>query len=294
MPKLIYLARHNNQILDDTEGHITHGFKNHGWEVVEIQEENYLSSPTEADLYLWNHWDNRDGLKWLKENCKGIKAFWYFDKVWQRALERDELTTREKLIRDYLEIVDYGFIGDGTYVNNHPNPKFRILRQGMGERLMDQGLGTVRGLGQGKIAFAGSLYGERELWAKKLKDVYGNDFQIVSGFYNRDLYDFCAETPIIVAPMYSIDNYYWGNRVYMITGSGGFLIHPRCKDLEKEFKDSEEIVFYDWTMDDLYEKIDYYLARPEEREKIRLAGFEKTKKDYNFTKRVGELLSYLK
>jgi len=291
--KLVYVGRHFNPILDPTEQHISYGFRQHGWEVVEIQEDSYQSAPIEADLYLFNHWDSKEGLNWLKENCKGKKAFWYFDKVWQRTNEREELTTREKLIKDYLEVVDYGFIGDGTYVLKYPNPKFRILRQGMGERLMNQGLGTSKGLCNAKIAFTGSVYGEREQWVQKLKNRYGNDFQVVSGFYNRDLFDLCAEVPIILAPTYFVDDYYWGNRCYLITGSGGFLIHPRCKDLEKEFEDKKEIVFYDWTMDDLYEKIDYYLEHKEERERIRLAGFERTKRDYNFTKRVGELLSYL-
>lgn len=68
------------------------------------------------------------------------------------------------------------------------------------------------------------------------------------------------------------------------------MIHPYCADLAKEYEDGKEIVFYT-SMEDLKEKIDYYLSHPEERERIRAAGYNKTRKEYTYTQRIKELCS---
>lgn len=285
--KIIYIANHGNQILDDTEGHISYGFRKLGHEVIEIQENQAeVAREMAGDLILFHHWDRPERFDILN-SIKGIKAFWYFDKVWGE---------RPKIIQDNLKVVDYAFMVDGTYVKQYSNVKFRVLRQGIGDRLIEQGLGNPRPtFYQGEIGFTGGIYSEeRRHWAAELREYYGDRFVIYNNIYNRDLFDLCATLKIMLAPPHPSDDHYWGNRVYLMTGSGGFLIHPYCKDLTREYKDRKHIVYYDpANIHKLCAFIDYYLDNSEEREKIRLAGFERTKEKFTFTHRVKELLGYL-
>jgi spore maturation protein CgeB len=70
------------------------------------------------------------------------------------------------------------------------------------------------------------------------------------------------------------------------TGRGGFTIYPNIVGLDAFFEDKKEIVFYEHgNLNDLKTKIDYYLKNDEERESIRMAGFERTKKDHTYVNR---------
>lgn len=84
---------------------------------------------------------------------------------------------------------------------------------------------------------------------------------------------------------------YWSNRIYEMIGRGGFFISPRAEGLEEEFVDGEHAIFYEPNnYRDLKEKVDWYLAHDEEREKIRLAGFERCRERFTYKSRCGELL----
>jgi spore maturation protein CgeB len=61
------------------------------------------------------------------------------------------------------------------------------------------------------------------------------------------------------------------------------------------FRDREEAVFYafgNWTQ--LKNLIDYYLVNDVEREDIRRAGHERTKRDHTYTRRMTEMLEVLR
>lgn len=253
---IIYNQPRNLQS-DDTEGHIAHAIK---------------QIPTDLDIYLFHKTYNPP------EGFKGLKVCWYFDKLWK---------DRPEWMKDILEKVDYVFMSDETWARNNPHPKIRIMRQGIGDR--DVSLGNKTGRYKGKIAFLGSVYGERALWASKLKERYGSDFQAYNSVFNRDLYDLCADIPIIIAPEYPSDDYYWSNRIYLTLGSGGFMIHPHLKGLDREYIDGEHYVSYT-DFNDMCEKIDYYLANPQERNDIRLKGYNKTITSYTYTTRWQEIL----
>lgn len=80
--------------------------------------------------------------------------------------------------------------------------------------------------------------------------------------------------------------YYTSDRLFESTGRGGFTIYPRIKGLDEYFEDGKEIVFYEHgNLHDLQKKINYYLEHDDERETIRKAGFERTKKDHTYIKR---------
>lgn len=80
--------------------------------------------------------------------------------------------------------------------------------------------------------------------------------------------------------------YYYSDRLFEVPGRGGFSIFPNIKGVEECYEKDKEIVLYKHgDLDDLKLKIDYYLAHPEERELIRQAGYERTKRDHTYIKR---------
>ncbi len=271
--KIVYYAGFSNkQRSDDTEGHIAHSLEKLGHEVECVQEgsSGYFS----GDLFLFHKAPIED-LKKVVFN--GPKVCWYFDKVWDK---------RVKWMKDALEWADKIYITDGGWVKNNPNEKFEILYQGIGDDLSK----GVRRDFEGKIVFTGEVYGERYEFVQLLNAIYESDFKVYCRAFNQVLRDLCVSIPIFVAPKFPSDDHYWSSRVYQTIGSGGFLIHPYCSDLAKEYEDGKEIVYYR-NNDELKEKIDYYLAHPEERERIRMAGYEKTIKNYTYTQRIKQLCS---
>jgi len=62
------------------------------------------------------------------------------------------------------------------------------------------------------------------------------------------------------------DNY-WSNRVYIIGGYGGFLMHPASKGLAEQFVPNEELVFYN-DVDHLALLLNKALDNPEYCKKI--------------------------
>ena len=128
-----------------------------------------------------------------------------------------------------------------------------------------------------------------------LKERYGEKFERfghlpdnqVRGLPLNELY---ANTKIVVGDSQPSD-YYWSNRLYETLGRGGFLLHPYTKGIEEEFEDGKHLVLYERdNMKDLFEKIDYYLAHDDEREKIRKAGHEHVKKHFTYKQRCIELM----
>lgn len=98
-----------------------------------------------------------------------------------------------------------------------------------------------------------------------------------------------ADAKIAIGDTLNIDfkyPYYASDRLFEQPGRGAMQIFPDIKGLDKYYKDGEEIVFYrHGDLDDLKSKIDYYLAHQEERESIRKAGFERTKRDHTYVQR---------
>jgi spore maturation protein CgeB len=88
--------------------------------------------------------------------------------------------------------------------------------------------------------------------------------------------------------------YYTSDRLFESTGRGGFTIYPRIKGLEEYFEDEKEIVFYEHgNLEDLSNKIDKYLEDEAEREKIRMAGHERTKTEHTYINRWSAILQEL-
>jgi hypothetical protein len=257
--RIVYNAQ-GNKNSDDTEGHIRRALKELGHEVV---------SGGNGDIYLFHKEFNPP------PSFRGKKVCWYFDKIWK---------DRVNWFNDIYPRVDLMFITDWTWGKEYP--KCRLLRQGIGD--YEKGIYEDRGI---DVAFVGNPYGQREELVEKLKKWYGERFKVYERQYNRSLNNLCASVPIFVAPEFPSDDDYWSNRVYLLTGSGGFVIHPRLKGLEREWGDN--LVYYD-NLDDLKEKVDYYLLHPKERKKMNIKEYNYCVKNFTYKKRVEDLIKCIK
>lgn len=260
---ILYNSKPNPES-DNTEGHIKYALEKLGHTVV---------TEGNADLYLFHKTFNPP------KDFTGKKVMWYFDKVWNG---------RASYINEVLPLIDLALLTDETWVNKQKNPKLRVLRQGIGE----EDACYADKLRVPEIVFCGSVYGERTAWVKALKERYGDEFTVVNNKFNKGLYDLCASAKIIVAPQYPSDDHYWSNRIYLILGSGGFLIHPRLSGLFSEYEEGKHYVGYE-SLDELFFKIDTFLNNKDARKKIKVAGQEKTHKDYTYTKRCQTLLEHV-
>jgi hypothetical protein len=128
-----------------------------------------------------------------------------------------------------------------------------------------------------------------------LRETYGERFLHVGGdgdtgtIRGDALNRIYARSKIAIGDTLNINfnyPYYSSDRLFESTGRGGFTIYPNIVGLDAFFEDKKEIVFYEHgNLNDLKTKIDYYLKNNEERENIRMAGFERTKKDHTYVNR---------
>ena len=82
-------------------------------------------------------------------------------------------------------------------------------------------------------------------------------------------------------------------RTFETTGCGTFLLTNYTPGLEKLFDIGKEIVVYN-DLNDLDNKVRYYLENEEEREKIAKAGYERSKKDHTYYERAKILVNIIK
>jgi spore maturation protein CgeB len=82
-------------------------------------------------------------------------------------------------------------------------------------------------------------------------------------------------------------------RDFEVTGCGAFLLTDHARRLDSMFKPGEEIVCAS-SVDELREMVDYYLSHPGERDEIAKKGQIRAYQDHTYTKRMEELISFVK
>ena len=78
-------------------------------------------------------------------------------------------------------------------------------------------------------------------------------------------------------------------RVFEVPGAGGFLMTENADGLDKVYRIGAEISIYDG-IQDLAEKIRYFIEHPEERDRIALEGYFRTRDEHTYEMRFGILL----
>lgn len=294
---ILYIANHQAGG-NDEEGAIYDALTALGHSVERCEERKATKTPPPSnicDLVLFHHWPHCR----LISHLTVPKVFWRFDLVrFTDPLLSSATEARLAWCREALTIADLGFCTDGDFVQNDASGKLVHLTQGADNRVMRY---TTYHGGGPAILFAGTLvHGWRRTGqVSSLLERYGDRFKIIGdrghepARYGEALAQLIETTEIVLAPCDPVTANYWSNRVYVTLGFGGFLLHPWSSGLACHYTPNEEIVFYN-TADDCFEKIDYYLARPAERDRIRRAGYERTLKEHTYRHRVRQLLATVK
>lgn len=81
------------------------------------------------------------------------------------------------------------------------------------------------------------------------------------------------------------------HRSYAIPASGGFMLHERNSEVLQLYREGEEIGCFD-SVEELADKIDYYLVRAAEREALARAGHARCVPAYSYDNRMAELLRW--
>ena len=107
-------------------------------------------------------------------------------------------------------------------------------------------------------------------------------------FRGTDLNDFYATVKIVVGDSVPSPEY-WSNRLYETLGRGGFIIFPEIEGIKKEYP---MLPTYKG-LDDLKEKIDYWLEHDIERTKLQIEMFDFTRINYTYKIRCQTILKIL-
>ena len=78
-------------------------------------------------------------------------------------------------------------------------------------------------------------------------------------------------------------------RVFDIMSAGGFVLSNYQRELADLFVVDKEIVLYE-SLEELIDKVQYYLKNEQQRKKIALAGYEKVKRCYTYTKVLEQII----
>lgn len=200
---------------------------------------------------------------------------------------------------DFYKSIEYFFTVDklmADWFNQNTQVKGRFLPAGVYDR---ECYFEPTGKPVNSVAFVGSK-GYHPEWPYRpqlidqLERHYGEQFHHIgkdgaTSMRGDELNRFYASTKVVVGDTLCINfdyPYYLSDRIFETTGRGGFIIHPYIKGLEDLFEIGKEIITYEYgDFNDLYAKIDYYLQNDEERERIRIAGHERTKRDHTYKNR---------
>lgn len=314
--KIVFLG--NFGVDFSSETHHKKSLESLGHEVLALQEtqagsEEILDEAAKADMFVWVHthgWETPGSLSmetvlnYLKK--MGVPTVTYHLDLWlglqrQADLEKDSVYktighffTVDKQMADWFNenteveghYLPAGVFGEDCYMVPQTEELVYQNRPPIPVYLND-------------VIFVGSK-GYHPEWKYRpqlidwLKLIYGDRFKHYGGdglgvVRGKELNQLYADTKIAIGDSLSLNfNYpgYWSDRIYETTGRGGFIIHPEIEGLETQFEYGKEIATYKFgDFDGLEKTINYYLENPDEREAIRLAGFERTKRDHTYAKR---------
>jgi len=251
--KIVY---YGNFASHASEEYIAQALERQGVEVVRMQRNKYSLNDV--------HQATKDADYLLYPKTKGyIKSYcpqvcWLFDLYFNLPNTFNRDASKAPMFR-----ADYVFTSDGGNEENWEKLKInhQTLRQGVDK----DGKYMVEPDYKYDVAFVGGLtYEYRSKLVTFLKKHY--KFKIVQDQFAHNLNHELSKVKIVVGDSVPSPKY-WSNRVYEITGRGGFLIHPHVEGLRDEFPDM--VQFEHGNFDELKEKIDYYLVHDDERESIK-------------------------
>ena len=316
MANIVFLG--NFEVSYSSENHHAKSLESLGHTVVKLQEQKakshvILDQALNSDLFIWVHthgWETTGRITMdnvlLQLKQAGVQTITYHLDLWfgldrQKDLQEDNFYktighffTVDKLMADWFNenthvkghFVPAGVYDKECYIHESYSPdKFKY-----------------------DVIFVGSKRYHHEHKYRSdlidfLRNTYGDRFLHVGGdgdtgtVRGDELNKIYAQSKVAVGDSLNINfnyPYYTSDRLFESTGRGGFTIYPRIVGLEEYFEDESEIVFYEHgNLEDLKTKIDEYLDTDLERERIRLSGHERTKKEHTYVHRWATIMNEL-
>lgn len=307
-----------------TETHLAATLEDLGHEVIRLQEDKYACLPNlfwgeltkPLDLFLFTRtWGETVTIEHLNNlRARGIPSVSYHLDLYvglARKYLHNGKSLDEVLQTDPFWRTDFVFTPDGD-----PRSAEIFKRNGVNHHYMLPGvykpecilaspehIMDVLFVGGGDYPGSPNGYGHPE-WPYRdqliqwLREVYGGRFYkfghpqktVRNDALNRLYQNAKVTIGDSVCLNFNHKNY-TSDRIFETTGRGGFLIYPRIEGIEECFVEGKEIIYYDYgNFDQLKEKIDYYLEHDDEREAIRRAGHERTKRDHTYHNRLVAML----
>lgn len=309
----------NFEVDYSSESHYLKTLEKLGYEVMPLQENqttitniDRLFSDQNCDMLFWVHTHNwsipsgdvksmtmEDLLRKLK--VSGIPAVGYHLDLW-KGLEREK-----DLETDPYWNIEYFFTCDKLFVDDLKAKGIKAYFLPAGVFEDECYIGDIKEEFKHDVIFVGSR-GYHSEWPYRgqliewLEKTYGSRFAQYGGggkgtIRGKDLNNLYASSKIVIGdtlcknfdyPFYSSD------RLWETIGRGGFLIYPKIYGLGKHFTDKKEVIYYPYNdFEYLKYAIDYFLEHDQEREKIRIAGFERCKREGTYTQRLEFILDVI-
>lgn len=291
--RIVFIGKFNKSW---DEEYIAEGFEHLGHEVVRV---DHLSSPQEIqdalerytpDILLYCKWEQPKELDAIINAQKktGLKTVcWLFD-LYIGYPREYQVSTRRFFRSDYVFTTDGGHQEEFKRLGvNH-----YCVRQGIraSECVLEEGNPVG-------VAFIGSdnplhpyrqkMLGQIMLHFPNFKWYGRGNTDEVRGMELNKVF---ANTKIIIGDSVT-SPYYWSNRVVETLGRGGFLIHPAVEGIKEEYP---YLVTYEpGNIQDLRNKINYYLNHEQERKDIIKLNIDWVKNNYTIEKKCQELLNVL-
>jgi hypothetical protein len=203
---------------------------------------------------------------------------WYVD----RALGFSCSPSREIWMRRVAPLCRVAFVADGALAQTDW-ARWHMLREPI-SRSSVQKL-HVPEKDRRDLAFIGQLYGTRAEELTSIQAVF--PIQVISGVYGSDLSPVLKSYRIILGPRYPTVPGFWGNRVYVVLGHGGFFLAPEVAGMSEE--GILPGIHYAPLGEDPLADVGRWLPRPEERERIARAGQDLILSRFTYDRAVQEL-----
>jgi len=291
--KILYIAKHGQPNNDD-ENSIWLSLFKLGHDIDRFQLNNFDTDKpildqirTKYDFVLFHKLPSQDYVEYVCSRWKGV--CWYFDAIAKGFASNDDYIAMVK------NICFMGFFTDGDFVNSQGEDKIKLLRQGLDIDLVhDNSLYISEPvLKPLDFVFIGTVghggYTDREKYLRQLSDDYKWQPHTQYNIFKEQLAAVCQQTKIMLA-MPPVTDHYWSNRVYLLGGRSGFVLHPYASELEKQFGDS--LAFYK-NYEELKAKIDFYCENDKERERMAEKAHSIIVNEHTYLHRCKELMETL-
>ncbi len=218
-------------------------------------------------------WCNFD----LKPFKNAVRIYWSIDNIYESTLYHDTLLAR-------IEKFDYIFTAHKNTVSyfSKLGPKtywLPLYYDPEVNRKQDRAKDF-------DVTFVGRMYERRLNYIDNLKKKLFNLRTFFGSAYYNDMNEIYNRSKIVLN---FANRGELNSRTFEVLGSGAFLLNEFSEEMLEIFQENVDLVTFA-DLDDLIEKIFYYLDRDAEREKIASSGYRKVQALHTLDVRIKELL----